>query len=172
MKNIFPICCFFLIQFMYQETFCQDLLVIKDTLGETITTFRPGKRFHFMTQQNQEYQKGRILELTDSSVIFFLPDIEIPEEKEILIKDIILIEKASSFHYVLYGIGTAFLLNGAYFLVQAPSVTQSGILNRSIGGVSFAIGLIPFLREPKLYEFGKDYFLETTLEEEETDETY
>jgi hypothetical protein len=128
--------------------FTQEL-VITDTLKKRERIFYPEKSFLFMTTQNPEYTKGKIVAVRDTSIVFFLVEEEVPLEKTISLKDITVIRKATKTQYFSYMIGGLFLLNGAFLTIEGPTLR-----NRGIGVLSFAAGLIPFFFTPKTYELG------------------
>jgi len=145
--------------FFSVPSFSQKELVVKSLKKHKKRYFKEGNRFLFMTVQNPEYKKGQIEKINDSSIVFFFPEAMEDSTKEISLDSITLIRKPTRFQYITYGLGTLFMLNGTFFILEGPAVTSTPLLNRGIGVVSFAFGLIPFMLQPKTYDIGEHYTL-------------
>lgn len=158
---------FFILSFKISA---QDL-VLKDIQSGKEKTLKPGTSFQLTTRDTPEYYRAKLLEVKDTSIIVFLTDYDASEEKELSITNIASITKPTKLHYAAYAVGSAFMVNGMFFLLVGPEVTDSPFLNRGMGVVSIAIGLIPFLKSVKTYTIGEDASIEIRADQIEPEET-
>jgi len=141
----------------------QDQLIIKDTQKSRIRVFKPGNNFLFIASGDSVFHRGKIEKIESSSVTLLLVDEEEPETVSIPLRDLQVIRKASKAQYVSYALGALFMINGAYFILEGPNVGASHWTGRGLGVVSFALGLMPFMRTPKTYDIGERYIIETKI---------
>lgn len=148
----------------------QDQLIIKDTQKSRIRVFKPGNNFLFIASGDSIFHRGKIEKIESASVTLLLLDEEEPESVSIPLGDLKVIRKASKAQYASYALGALFMINGAYFILEGPNIGASHWTGRGLGVVSFALGLIPFMRTPKTYEIGERYIIETKIIDNEIQE--
>lgn len=103
----------------------QNQLIIKDTQKTRARVFKPGNNFLFITSGDSVFHRGKIEKIESSSVTLLLVDEEEPETVSIPLKDLQVIRKASKAQYTSYALGALLMINGAYFILEGPTVGTS-----------------------------------------------
>lgn len=134
----------------------QNNLEVLDTKNGKIRTFKTGTSFLFIPSNDSIFLKGKIQSTTPQSITLMLK-----EEDNRIVKyqasDFTIIRKPTTLQYISYAAGTLFMLGGTYFILTGQNITDNHWQNRGIGAIGFAIGLTPFLINPKTYEKGDRY---------------
>lgn len=139
--------------------FGQNKLVIQHKEKNKQRIFKTGNTFQFITKSDSLYNKGKILNISEQDITFLLPNNEPKDTLTVALDEFLVISKPSGLQYTSYIIGSMLMLSGAYTVLEGPEIANNHWQSRGLGVVGFAVGLVPFLINPKTYSIGETYQL-------------
>lgn len=153
-----------LLSFAALNVFGQKQLVLTNTSTGKVKTFAIGKTIHIKGLEDTEFEKAKIQNITDKTIVFFLPNAD--EEnpiRELTLAEIEIIKKPTTIHNIGKAVGALFMIGGAY--TMASSSALAGEDNSSgpyigLGAGLAAVGVVPYLFKPRLYVLGKTHTAE------------
>jgi len=157
---------FIFLSFVSTAIHSQNVLELKNEKTGQIKTLRSGAKVQFKTKHDSTYIKGKIVQIKDSVIVFYIPEFEesLPL-MDVYVKDIKEIKKPTHFHAfargagaVLLPVGSVLLINGLLTLSRNdPGYKSQSVTSSLIGFGVAAVGVTPFLIKPKHYDFSKDW---------------
>jgi hypothetical protein len=139
----------------------QKTLELTDKQTGKIKTFAIGKKIRYKSVEDSDYEKGKIQNITDSTLVFFLPDEdENPSLVELRLDEIQSFQKSTTLHNISRILGGLFMVAGASTMANANGYAgEDGSSGAYIGlGAGMvAVGVIPFLIKPKTYILGETH---------------
>lgn len=146
------------------NVFGQKQLVLTNTSNGKVKTFAIGKTIHIKGLEDTDFEKVKIQNITDKTIVFFLPNAD--EEKpirELTLAEIESIKKSTTIHNIGKAVGAFFMLGGAYTMASSSALAgEDGSSGAYIGlGAGLvAVGVLPYLFKPRLYVLGKTHTAE------------
>lgn len=139
-------------------SFAQKTLELTDNKTGKTKTFAIGKKIRYKGVEDTDYEKVKIQNITDSTLVFFLPDEdESSPVREVKLNEIYSFQKATTLHNVSRILGGLFMVAGASTMANSSGYAgEDGSSGAYIGlGAGMvAVGVIPFLIKPKTYILG------------------
>lgn len=157
---------FVLLSFVSTAIHSQNVLELKNEKTGQIKTLRSGAKLHFKTKYDSTYIKGKIVQIKDSVIVFYIPEYEesLPL-MDVHIKDLKEIKKPTHFHAITRAAGAVLLPVGSFLLINGlltlsrndPDYKSQSVTSSLVGFGIAAVGITPFLIKPKHYDFSKDW---------------
>jgi len=142
----------------------QKQLVLTNIANGKVKTFAIGKTIHIKGLEDTDFEKVKIQNITDKTIVFFLPNAD--EEKpirELTLAEIESIKKSTTIHSIGKAVGALFMVSGAYTMASSSALAgEDGSSGPYIGlGAGLvAVGVLPYLFKPRLYILGKTHTAE------------
>ena len=144
------------------SVFGQKQLELKDTATGKVKVFKIGQTIRYKGLEDTDFEKVKIQNITATTIVFYLPDEdESSPVREVPLSEIKSIQKATTIHNISRAIGGLFILGGAYSMASSSALADNSGGSTGaylgIGAGMVAIGVIPYLIKPKVYELGKTH---------------
>jgi len=142
----------------------QKQIVLTNIANGKVKTFAIGKTIHIKALEDTDFEKVKIQNITDKTIVFFLPNAD--EEKpirELTLAEIESIKKSTTIHNIGKAVGALFMVGGAYTMASSSALAgEDGSSGPYIGlGAGLvAVGVLPYLFKPRLYILGKTHTAE------------
>lgn len=134
----------------------QNNLEVLDTKNGKIRSFNTGSSFLFIPANDSIFLKGKIQSTTPDRVTLLLKE-EDNRSVQYQASDFTVIRKPTTLQYISYAAGSVLMLGGTYFILTGRHISDNHWQARGIGAIGFALGLTPFLINPKTYEKSDRY---------------
>ncbi len=148
----------FFLSIVSLTSFAQKNLELTSAKNGNVKTFAIGKTIRFKAFDDTDFEKGKIQNITATSIIFYLPNEDEGNTiKEIPLADLHAIQKSTTVHSVTKAVGAFLILGGAYTMASSGALAgedgSSGTY-LGLGAGMFALGVVPYLFKPKIYVLG------------------
>lgn len=166
--------------FIFFSLFCslffsasaQNIIELKNIQTGKTRVLKAGFKLYFKPKSDSSYIKGKVVQIKDTSIVFYCPDFDedLPLY-DIKLDDIREIKKPTTLHSVSRSVGSVLLPVGGYLFINGilalsrddqfqGKSTYNEDLTKSltvVGGAFILGGTIPFLIKPKVYDLKKDW---------------
>ncbi|ABG59704.1 hypothetical protein CHU_2449 [Cytophaga hutchinsonii ATCC 33406] len=136
----------------------QKQLELTSAKNGKVKTFVIGKTIRFKAFDDTDFEKGKIQNITATSITFYLPnEDEGSTIKEIPLSDLHALQKSTTIHSVTKAVGAFFILGGAYTMASSSALAgEDGSTGTylGLGAGMVALGVVPYLFKPKIYILG------------------
>lgn len=157
----------FFISLSVQLALSQNVLELRNSKTGKTRILKPKAHLHFKTIHDSSFVKARILQIKDSSIVFYIPEFDdAMPMMDILISDLKEIEKPTGFHAFSRGIAAGLLPIGSFLFLDGaltwPRESDPYYKNQSkkltfIGLGITTLGILPYVVKPKKYNLKEDW---------------
>jgi hypothetical protein len=169
MKNTLRLVILIFLIACFQFANAQNVLKIKSRNSfHQPRTIKNESKIQFKTTSDSAFVKGVIQQITDSSLVIFLPEDENTMVREYKFRDITMLRKPTTLHSIARIVGAPLVIVGGIVFIGGTMSTISprdgesnGPVSMGIGGGALILGILPYIIKSKTYDLNKEYTLET-----------
>jgi len=141
------------------SVYSQKTLQLTDKISGKVRTFKIGQTVHLRTSETGEFEKAKIQNINDGTIVFFHPNEDEPNTiSELSLDQIHSIRKMTCIHKTSQIVGSLFILGGTYMMLSSASLADVTSPSKGtyigVGAGMFVLGAIPFFKKPKTYVLG------------------
>lgn len=143
------------------SAFGQKQLELTNTVSGKVKVFTIGKTIRFKGLEDTDFEKGKIQNITATSIVFYLPEEDEGSTiREVPLSELNSIQKATTIHNISRAVGAFLMVGGAYTMASSSALADNGGSTGAylgLGAGMVAVGVIPYLIKPKTYLLGQTH---------------